>query len=137
MDISTSSSTRPQTPTCAYPSWPRRSSLNECRDAEEATSYISDDDIFPCVFDDSETDCAPVITPSASRSVSPSYMMREVQVVDNRALMRELLAQQQQRQQQQQQQQQTKKERRRRSSGSSRKLRSANKPMSPIQEVGE
>lgn len=41
---------------CAFPSWPRRSSLSESERGEErATSFLSDEDLFPTtpdVFDD-------------------------------------------------------------------------------------
>jgi len=132
MDIP-SKSTRPQSPSssCAFPSWPRRSSLssNEDKDELRATSFISDDDLedlFPCVFDEREQDCTPVVTPSRT----PEAQV----VVDCGELMRDLIAQEK-----------AKKERRarRRSSGSSRKSRSSSgssgssKRMSPIQEVGE
>ena len=129
MDIP-SKSTRPQSPSssCAFPSWPRRSSLssNEDKDELRATSFISNDDLedlFPCVFDEREQDCTPVVTPSRT----PEAQV----VVDCGELMRDLIAQEK-----------AKKERRarRRSSSSSKKSRSgsgSSKRMSPIQEVGE
>lgn len=137
MDIPTSPSLRQQSPSCAFPSWPRRSSLESNQNQEDApaTSFISDDDLFPCVFDDAEQDCSPVATPSASRSPSASSMMvQQFQVVDTAALMKELIAQHQL-----EMNAQPKKERRRRRSESSRKSRSgsSNKYMSPILEVGE
>ena len=128
MDIPSTSSSRPQSPSCAYPSWPRRSSLSSessCHDEISATSYISDEDLFPCVFDDAEQDCTPPATPNTCRS--PASCEAQI-VVDNGTFMRELIAQDKAR-----------KERRRRRSGSSRKSRtgSSTKHMSPILEVGE
>jgi hypothetical protein len=46
MDI-TSSNLRAHDATCAFPSWPRRSSLSESDHRQErATSFLSDDDLF-------------------------------------------------------------------------------------------
>ena len=127
MDIPSSSSSRPQSPNCAYPSWPRRSSLSSSSSTEErATSYISNDDLedlFPCVFEDSEHE----ITPSASPFATRSLDLRAQVVVDTGALMRELIAQEK-----------AKKERKqRRRSGSSRKSSKGANQMSPILESGE
>ncbi|KAL2257166.1 hypothetical protein VTK26DRAFT_570 [Humicola hyalothermophila] len=49
MDITPSPfSTQAPDATCAFPSWPRRSSLCEYDASEErATSYLSDEDLFP------------------------------------------------------------------------------------------
>jgi len=136
MNIPSSSSARPQSPSCAYPSWPRRSSLSSnsgssFEDEAHSSSFITDEELFPCVFDDAEQDCTPPATPSLSRSpASPNMMCEARVVVDNGSLMRELVAQEK-----------AKKERRRRkSSSSSRKSRSSSatsKHMSPIQEVVE
>ena len=131
MDIPSSSRTRTQSPSCAYPSWPRRSSLSSsdsgCEEQAPVTSYISDDDLlFPCVFEDAE--CTPLATPQSSRSPTSTSMMPEQVVVDTGALMRQLIAEEK-----------AKRERKRRGSRSSRKSRSGSsgKQMSPIQEVGE
>lgn len=127
MDIPSTSSSRPQSPSCAYPSWPRRSSLSSNSSTEErATSFISDDDLedlFPLVFDDSEHDCTPPTTPFANHSPDIQAQV----VVDTGALMRDLIAQEK-----------AKRERKsRRRSGSSKKSRSGTKHMSPILEAGE
>ncbi|KAF7538311.1 hypothetical protein G7Z17_g12674 [Cylindrodendrum hubeiense] len=45
MDI-TSRSMSSHDSTCAFPSWPRRSSLSESDREERPTSYLSDDDLF-------------------------------------------------------------------------------------------
>jgi hypothetical protein len=117
----TSSSESTTQASCAYPSWPRRSSLSGSDDEERATSFISDDDLFPEVFDDSESDCTPVASPCQS----PQNVMRETQLL-SRSTVRDLVAMQQKAQ-----------KKRRSSSSSSRKSRRCSKPMSPIQEAVE
>ncbi|KAG4444459.1 hypothetical protein IFR05_000050 [Cadophora sp. M221] len=139
MNIPTTSNSRSQSPSCAYPSWPRRSSLSSnssssCEDeAAHSSSYITDEELFPCVFDDAEQDCTPPATPSLSRSPASPNMMCEARiVVTNGSLMRELVAEEKAKKEQ--------RSRRRKSSSSSRKSRSssaASKHMSPIQEVVE
>ena len=130
MEIPSSSSSREQSPSCAYPSWPRRESLSNSSHADEysqsSSFIISDEELFPLVFD--ERDCSPPSTPNSSRSPASPSRFCEI-VVDNGSLMRELMVQEQ-----------TKKERRRRkSSSSSKKSRSGSnsKHMSPILEVVE
>ena len=132
MDIPAASRTRTQSPSCAYPSWPRRSSLSSSdsasgyEDQALVSSYISDDDLlFPCVFDEAE--CTPLATPHANRSPTCTSETPEAQVVvDTGALMRKLIAEE-------------KAKRKRRGSRSLRKSRSGSsgKQMSPIQEIGE
>lgn len=131
MDIPSSSRSRPQSPSCAYPSWPRRASLssNSSEEEHQTSSFIiSDEELFPDVFD--EQDCTPPATPHshASRSPASPSMLCDM-VVDNGSLMRQLMAEEK-----------AKKERRRRKSASSKKSRSgsgASKHMSPILEAGE
>ncbi|KAK2627979.1 hypothetical protein QTJ16_002625 [Diplocarpon rosae] len=131
MDIPSASSSRSQSTSCAFPSWPRRSSLSSnssCGDEPQSSSFIiSDEELFPCVFDDAEHDCTPIATPNISRSPASPHRMGEARiVVDNGSLMRELMAQEK-----------AKKERRRRRSSSSKKSRSgsgSSKHMSPILE---
>jgi hypothetical protein len=127
MEIPSSSSSRPQSPSCAYPSWPRRASLSNSSHGDENSSsfIISDEELFPLVFDDGDRDCTPPATPNSSRSPASPSRMCDI-VVDNGSLMRELMAQEK-----------TKKERRRRKSTSSKKSRSGSKHMSPILEVVE
>jgi hypothetical protein len=129
MEIPSSSSSRPQSPSCAFPSWPRRASLssNSSHGDEASSSFIiSDEELFPLVFDDADRDCTPPATPYSSRSPASPSRMCDI-VVDNGSLMRELMAQEK-----------TKKERRRRKSTSSKKSRSGSKThMSPILEVVE
>lgn len=134
MDIPSTSASRPQSPSCAYPSWPRRSSLSSnstCDDEPQSSSFIiSDEELFPCVFDEAEQDCSPLATPNSSRSPASPNMICEARiVVDNGSLMRELVTQEK-----------AKKEQRRRKSSSSKKSRSGSatsKHMSPILEVVE
>jgi hypothetical protein len=83
---------------------------------------VSDDDLFPEVFDDSESDCTPMASPCQS---PPQNMMREAQLLSH-STVRELVAMQQKAQ-----------KKRRSSSSSSRKSRRCSKPMSPIQEAVE
>jgi len=128
MDIPSTSSSRPQSPSCAFPSWPRRASLdsNEDREGAHATSYISNDDLedlfFPSVFE--EQDSTPLATPSRTPD------LQEQVIADTGAMMRALIAQEKAR-----------KERRRRKTSSGKKSRSSSgtsqKHMSPIAEVGE
>lgn len=96
IDIKSSRSAgRPVSQSCAYPSWPRRSSLSGI--AEEATSFISDDDLFPDVFDDESGDCSPVATPH--RATSPTVTMRNGEPISS-SVLRHLLALQQNQNQQ-------------------------------------
>lgn len=127
MEIPSTSSSRPQSPSCAFPSWPRRASLSSSSSGEErATSYISDDDLedlFPFVFGEIEPE------QDSSSSVSP-YVTPEVEAqvaVDTGALMRELVAQEKAKRERKQ----------RRRSASPRKSRSGTKHLSPILENRE
>lgn len=143
MDIpgaNSSSSSRSTSASCAFPSWPRRSSLDSSvpsGSSEEplATSYISDDDLFPCVFDESEPEYSPISSPNSILSpASPSAFPAEEElapppVFDLRALqqqyLKELKAQKKE------------KKGRRSSSGSKKSRSSSSRQMSPIMEVGE
>ncbi|KAL3421417.1 hypothetical protein PVAG01_07862 [Phlyctema vagabunda] len=134
----TASSARPtsSSTTCAYPSWPRRASLSNSSNSsgstfEHATSYISDDDLFPLVFDDADTDS------NASPTTSPAASMHEhiIVGVENVActdFMKELMAEEKARKQRERE------TKRRSRSSSSRKSRgSSHKKMSPILESSE
>ncbi|RDA84238.1 hypothetical protein CP532_0132 [Ophiocordyceps camponoti-leonardi (nom. inval.)] len=86
---------------CAYPSWPRRSSLSDS-DHEEphATSFLSDDDLFlPDPFDDdahSVSSSGSVSSPSATAVDSPPRLSDEELMRierDRVALQREILRQ--------------------------------------------
>lgn len=125
MEIPASSSR--SSPSCAYPSWPRRSSLSsnssDDSDYRNHSFVISDEELFGDVFEDS-----PVSTPASERSQSPvSPMLREPRfVVETGSLMREVVRQEKAR-------------RKRSASSSSKKSRrgSKTKSMSPIQEAVE
>ncbi|KAH8684529.1 hypothetical protein BGZ60DRAFT_426902 [Tricladium varicosporioides] len=132
MDIPTS--TRSQSQSCAYPSWPRRSSLSSNSGSDEyhnCSFIISDEELFPGVFEDADSDYSPLSTPSSNTSRSPASptIMREPQmqmVVDHGTLMRELVAQEKM------------EKRRRKAKSMSKKSRSSSgssKRMSPIQEA--
>lgn len=138
MDIPSTSNSRPQSPfSCAYPSWPRRSSLTSDSGSEDQSStpnsFISDDDLedtFPAVFDDAEQDCTPITTPYVNRSPETTSSMHQAQVVvDTSALMRELIAQEKAKKEE--------RKRRRRSSSSRKSRNGTSKHMSPILEAGE
>ncbi|KAL2195793.1 hypothetical protein P885DRAFT_78720 [Corynascus similis CBS 632.67] len=85
MDIAPrSSSRRGPDPECAYPSWPRRSSLGEGDSEERATSYITDDELFMDVFDDdacsvssSQGSASPVHSPAAAAAAAPALTEAE------------------------------------------------------------
>jgi hypothetical protein len=122
---SASCDSRPQGPNCAFPSWPRRSSLDGGVSAEP-TSFISDEDLYPDVFDENESDCTPIASPSRSPP------QQEVEVVDFTSI-REMIAMHKQ-------QEQEKRRRRKRRSSSSSSRRSKTglaKNLSTIQEVRE
>ncbi|OIW27264.1 hypothetical protein CONLIGDRAFT_420051 [Coniochaeta ligniaria NRRL 30616] len=65
---------RPQDASCAFPSWPRRSSLSESDShCERATSYLSDEDLFPSDFEaDYNSDARSVSSANSSSSTSSS-----------------------------------------------------------------
>jgi len=128
IDIKRSNSSDPTSPSCAFPSWPRRSSLSGI--AEEPTSFISDDDLFPSVFDDESGDCSPLASPH--RGTSPTATTRNGEVISG-SVLRHLLALQQQ---QNQCYLPSTKSKKKRSSKKSR-ASSVTKPMSVIAEVTE
>jgi hypothetical protein len=134
MDIPSCNSRSSQSPSCAYPSWPRRSSLSSGNSSDAAEYHnhsfvISDDELFPGVFDDLELS-SPMDTPDSNGSRSPaSFEPAQMVVVDHGALMRELIAQEKM----------ERKKRRVRAAGKKSRSGSAtsSKKMSPIQEAGE
>ena len=74
MDITPSHNyCRPQDASCAFPSWPRRASLSDSSDYQErATSYISDEDLFPTDFEaDYHSDARSVSSANSSSSSTP------------------------------------------------------------------
>ncbi|KAI1322709.1 hypothetical protein F5Y16DRAFT_29943 [Xylariaceae sp. FL0255] len=62
---------------CAFPSWPQRSSLMDETREERATSYLSDDDLFPCgaVEDDMHSISSGGSTAATSPFVSEEELM--------------------------------------------------------------
>ncbi|GAB0137581.1 Mitochondrial fission protein [Epichloe bromicola] len=73
---------------CAFPSWPRRSSLSDSKHEEpRATSYLSDDDLFPSdPFDD---DKYSVCSSSSSSSPATAPMKSPPRISDEEFLRRE------------------------------------------------
>ncbi|KAH8816317.1 hypothetical protein F5884DRAFT_217590 [Xylogone sp. PMI_703] len=139
MEIPGSSSrSRSTSGSCAFPSWPRRSSLDSSAPtspSEEtlATSYISDEDLFPCVFDESEPEYSPISTPNSILSpTSPSAYLQEEEAApapafDFRALQQQYLKAMKA----------PKKEKKSRRSSSKKSRGTVSRQMSPIMEVGE
>ncbi|XXG97241.1 hypothetical protein Hte_003536 [Hypoxylon texense] len=77
---------------CAFPSWPRRSSLHESSNAERATSYLSDDDLFPC--DGFEDDARSVSSSGSATPTSPRHMTAAANEVDLLQMQRDQMAMQ-------------------------------------------
>lgn len=74
MDIAPSQNySRQQDASCAFPSWPRRSSLSESDYEERATSYLSDEDLFPSdpFESDYHSDAHSVSSATSSSSNTP------------------------------------------------------------------
>ncbi|KAI0013183.1 hypothetical protein F4779DRAFT_613713 [Xylariaceae sp. FL0662B] len=118
---------------CAFPSWPQRSSLTESSREERATSYLSDDDLFPC---GASEDDAHSVSSSGSAPTSPFAneedvlkMQREQMALQQEA-MRFLLNEKERRRQQFRRQ-------RRSSSGSKKSPKSKPDHMAAITEAGE
>lgn len=116
MDM-TSSNLRAHDDSCAFPSWPRRSSLSDSdADAREsrATSFISDDDLL-FLSDPFEDDARSVGSASSQSSspaasfVSPRHAAaqlereRERQLAQQQQYVRQVMADKEQRRRQQQQ----------------------------------
>lgn len=58
---------------CAFPSWPRRSSLSdEDLESPRATSFLSDDDLYLCDHPSSDDDSHSIISSSSSSAGSSS-----------------------------------------------------------------
>jgi len=75
---------------CAYPSWPARSSLNGAASSDPyalttASSYLSDDDLFPAPSYDSSEDSTPIASPKVSaRQVLDTAAIRELLLEEGR-----------------------------------------------------
>jgi len=114
-------------PSCAFPSWPRRSSLGGVATEAAATSFISDDDLFPVVFDDNEADCTPLTSPCRSPLITS---MREPQLMSPETFREFLVSASGTKEEKR-----PKTTKRRRSSRKSSSARSTTRAMSPIKEV--
>ncbi|KAK3946100.1 hypothetical protein QBC46DRAFT_354 [Diplogelasinospora grovesii] len=62
---------------CAFPSWPRRTSLNSDESEERATSYLSDEDLF--ISDPFEDDARSVSSSNGSASPMHGSSHHEIQ----------------------------------------------------------
>lgn len=105
MDIAPSPfSSRGADATCAFPSWPRRTSLCEADAEERATSYLSDEDLFPTDFEDdsrsvsSSGSISPIQSPPALTEAEILEAQRE-RAAYQREVMRFLLAEKERRRQ--------------------------------------
>lgn len=152
MDIPTSNGMAPSRPVspCAYPCWPRRASLSSptsspsstsrssrVEDVPLATSYISDDDLFPSTFDEmasaSESDDSPAH--SLVADAGPAHWRQElrerrVDVVDPAKLMKEIVREEMERRR-------AKAEHKQRQRRGSDKKERKSAEMSTITELGE
>ncbi|KAK0706443.1 hypothetical protein B0T26DRAFT_656223 [Lasiosphaeria miniovina] len=109
MDIAPSPfSSRAADASCAFPSWPRRSSLSEYDAAEErASSYIPDEDFFPeDVFEDdarsvsSNGSSSPVQSPPAQAMTEADLLeMQRERAAYQREVMRFLVTEKERRRQ--------------------------------------
>lgn len=122
---------------CAFPSWPQRSSLMDSAREERATSYLSDDDLFPC---DPVGDDAHSISSSSSSSASASPYVSEEELLElqrrqmamQREAIKQLLNEKERRRQQ------FKRSRKASASSSTKKSSKAKQDqMAPITEDGE
>ncbi|OTB03446.1 hypothetical protein M426DRAFT_177905 [Hypoxylon sp. CI-4A] len=143
MEIPTNSYLSYNGASCAFPSWPQRSSLTESAREERASSYLSDDDLFPCDsdFDDSHSISSSGSTtptsPVTTNEVDLLQMQREQMAMQREAI--KFLLGEKERRRQQQQQQQSKRQRRSSSGSSSKKSSPKSKPshLDAIAETGE
>ncbi|KAI2632108.1 hypothetical protein GGR54DRAFT_18250 [Hypoxylon sp. NC1633] len=119
---------------CAFPSWPQRSSLNESTHEERATSYLSDDDLFPCYG--SEDDSHSVSSAGSTTPTSPTanevdlLQMQREQMAMQREAIKFLLNEKERRRQQLKRQ-------RRSSSGSKKSPNPKPAHLDAIAETGE
>ncbi|KAI1129835.1 hypothetical protein F5Y10DRAFT_143241 [Nemania abortiva] len=121
---------------CAFPSWPQRSSLMDSAREERATSYLSDDDLFPIdpISDDNHSISSGSSTASASPFVSEEelFEIQRQKMAMQREAIKHLLYEKERRRQQY---------KRAKKGGSSSKKSSSPKAkqdqMTPITEAGE
>ncbi|RDW66125.1 hypothetical protein BP6252_09760 [Coleophoma cylindrospora] len=127
MEIPSTSSARSisTSTSCAYPSWPRRASLSNNNSFETANSYISDDELFPLVFDDADTDS------NASPMTSPTHSVASgADQLQSTLWMKELMAEEKARKHREREAS----KRRSRSSSSRKSRNSTSQKMTPILE---
>jgi len=139
MDIAATPFSRSADASCAFPSWPRRSSLSESDSEERASSYLSDEDLFLDTFEDDARSVSS--NGSSSPAVSPPMapVMDEAELLDlqreraayQREVMRVLLNEKEQRRRQQQ----AARKQRRSSSGAKKSPKSKLNTMTPITEA--
>ncbi|KAI1438959.1 hypothetical protein GGR50DRAFT_690728 [Xylaria sp. CBS 124048] len=120
---------------CAFPSWPQRSSLMHSAPEERATSYLSDDDLFPS---DPLDDANSISSGSSTASTSPSPFVSEAELLEMQELQRQKAAIQREALKQllkekERRQQQAK--RSRRSAGSKKSSPKSKDVMAPITET--
>ncbi|KAI1826936.1 hypothetical protein F4861DRAFT_22172 [Xylaria intraflava] len=121
---------------CAFPSWPQRSSLMDSAVEERATSYLSDDDLFP-TDPLSDNDAHSISSGSSTASASP--FVTEEELLELQEIQRQKMAIQREALKQllnekERRRQQAKRSRRTGSKKSSPKSKDA---MAPITETGE
>jgi hypothetical protein len=136
MDI-TSSNLRAHDAVCAFPSWPRRSSLSESDYEQKATSYLSDDDLFPQdPFEDDARSVSSAGSIASPTSRSPHLTEAELLEMERerlamqRNVMQFLLSEKERRRQQLKRQ-------RHANSGSKKSPKSKLSAMTPIEEAAE
>ncbi|KAK4122713.1 hypothetical protein N657DRAFT_691200 [Parathielavia appendiculata] len=145
MDITPrASSRRGPDPECAFPSWPRRSSLGEGDSEYRATSYITDDELFMDVFEDdacsvsSQGSASPVHSPAAPVLTEADFLqLQREQLAYQREMRRILLAEKELRRRQAEQEHQRRRPgpKRRTGSASSKKAKSKLSAMTTIAET--
>ncbi|KAI1376020.1 hypothetical protein F4677DRAFT_93254 [Hypoxylon crocopeplum] len=119
---------------CAFPSWPQRSSLTESSHEQRASSYLSDDDLFPC--DVSEDDVHSISSAGSTTPTSPTanevdlLQMQREQMAMQREAIKFLLSEKERRRQQL-------KKQRRSSSGSKKSPKSKSAHLDAIAETSE
>ncbi|KAK1761379.1 hypothetical protein QBC47DRAFT_27405 [Echria macrotheca] len=137
MDIAPTPFSRSADASCAFPSWPRRSSLSESDASEErASSFLSDEDLFLDTFEDdtsSNGSASPAMSPPAGPVLNETDLLelQRERAAYQREVMRVLLNEKEQRRRQQQQA--AKKQRRGSSSRKSPKTKL--NTMTPINEA--
>ncbi|KAL7624074.1 hypothetical protein AAE478_005631 [Parahypoxylon ruwenzoriense] len=125
---------------CAFPSWPQRSSLTDSSHEERATSYLSDDDLFPC--DGMEDDAHSISSAGSTTPTSPAAAAAAISEVDLLQLQREQMAIQREAiklllREKEQRRAALKKQRRSGSSGSRKSPKSKQAHLDAIAEAGE